>query len=403
MRRLLLSLAVLGGGGWLAHAATPVWVTPDVPTTEGLNGTTLLPWEIYRYDGVSYAVALSVPGSPDLDAIHKLDAPGDWLFSVESPSELGGLLLPPGTIAEPRDLIWFDFSTGTYNLCMSGAASGIPPGSNLDAVYKDGFDAGGSLVVSFDVPTDIPPFVGPAAFEPSDLVRFVPTGLGVCSGTVWTVAAANPVVDATATAPPMPISSNVDGADDGGMKWVLAFDVPTDLPPTFPAAGPATPGTLVEWDAVAGTFSTFEVLLGWPISSIVDGLTCGGLRPGRVPTTMLMDKAVAPLGDVVLFWGASCASPEAAQDYEIYQGTIGSWYSHLALVCTDAVPSLTEQITPGAGSQYYLVVPKNRCKGSEGSYGRCSAGFCGAGDERPVGAPQCPSVVQALPDPALCP
>jgi hypothetical protein len=398
MRRLLLCLAVLGAGGILAHGATPVWVTPDVPTTEALNGTTLLPWEIYRYDGVAYTPVLSVPGSPDLNAIHKLDTPGDWLFSVEAPTDLGGVLLPPGTVAEARDVIWFDASAGTYTVCMSGAASGIPAGSHIDAVYKDGFDVGGDMVVSFDVPTDVPPF--PAPFEPGDLVRFSPTAGGVCSGGTWSITAANPVVDASATAPPIPITSNVDGADDRIGKWTLAFDVPTDLPPAFPSTAPATPGILVEWDGIVGAFSTFEALAGWPITGIVDGLTCGGIRPGRVPTTMTVGKAGA---DIVLTWAASCGAPEAAQDYEIYVGTIGTWYSHVPLVCTDAAPFLTEQFAPGPGNRYYLVVPKNRCAGSEGSYGRCSAGVCGGGDERPAGGPQCPSVTRVLPDPVLCP
>jgi hypothetical protein len=280
----------------------------------------------------------------------------------------------------------------------------------VDSLYKDGFDDGGSLVVSFDVPTDIPPFVGASAFEPADLVEFLPTAAGVCSGTVWVIALANPVLDATTTIPPMPLSSNVDGADDPHLRWILAFDVPTNLPPALPATAPAIPGMLVEWDGGALAFSSFEVLGGWPISSIVDGVSCGGARPGRVPdTSVKLDKAVAPVGDIVLSWGPSCAAPEAAQDYQIYEGTLGTWYNHSCVVDTDPPFTLTEQITPAVGNTYYLVVPLNRCKGTEGSYGKCSpSAACGAGNERPVGSPQCPLggppfVTRVLPDPILCP
>ncbi|UCF68724.1 MAG: hypothetical protein JSV80_05400, partial [Acidobacteriota bacterium] len=115
-QRFLLALLFLAAGS-AALAANPVWVTPDVPTAESLGGTNLLPWEIYRYDAVSYTPVLSVPGNPDLNGIHKMDLPGDWLFSVEAPTDLGGLLVPAGTIAEPRDVIRYDSATNTYSIC----------------------------------------------------------------------------------------------------------------------------------------------------------------------------------------------------------------------------------------------------------------------------------------------
>ena len=47
----------------------------------------------------------------------------------------------------------------------------------------------------------------------------------------------------------------------------------------------------------------------------------------------------------------------AAQDYAIYEGIIGSWYSHDVLACTDADPLLEEDVDTSAGDRYYLVVP----------------------------------------------
>ncbi len=396
MRRFLVFLAVLGSAGVLTLAATPVWVTPDVPTDETLSGFTLLPSEIYKYDGGSYTLALSVPGAPDLDAIHKMDTFGDWLLSVEAASDLGGTLLPAGSVADPRDVIWFDSATGAYSICMSGALAGIPVGSNVDAVFMDVKDDG-DIIVSFDVPTDIPPFTGTTAFEPGDLVRFVPLGPGKCPGAGFAIAAANPVVDASLTVPPIPLSSNVYGAEDGSSKWIVAFDVPTDLPPF---AGPAAfvPGDLVAWSGAA--YSSFEALSGWPISGIVDGVTCGG-SPGRIPTTMLVTKAASP--NITLSWSASCLT-DGGQDYGIYEGILGSYYSHALKVCTDSAPALSETITPAGVNHYYLVVPINTCKPAEGSYGRCSTvAACGPGNERPIGAPTC--AVRRLPfpgDPA-CP
>ena len=117
--------------------------------------------------------------------------------------------------------------------------------------------------------------------------------------------------------------------------------------------------------------------------------------PGRVPVTLTVGKAAVPQGDLSLQWGMSCSA--GAADYGIYQGTIGGWYSHTLLDCNDDGSSLAEQITPAAGSSYYLVVPHNAS--GEGSYGRCSPSVCLAGDERPVGSAQCvvPQVLTSCP------
>ena len=109
MRRLLLfafALTVAFGlsAATLARAASPVLVSPDVPTDETASGTTILPWQISEYDaaGPSYTLTFTVPGDPILDAIEKMDTPRDWLFSVEAASDLGASLT---TFAEPRDVI----------------------------------------------------------------------------------------------------------------------------------------------------------------------------------------------------------------------------------------------------------------------------------------------------------
>jgi YHYH protein len=100
--------------------------------------------------------------------------------------------------------------------------------------------------------------------------------------------------------------------------------------------------------------------------------------PGSVPETITMAR-VSPT-DVSVAWTASCSS--AAQDYGIYEGTIGSWYSHTALVCTDALGDRTEQFTALGGNQYYLVVPRNAT--GEGSYGKATGNT-----EIPRGATTC--------------
>lgn len=86
-----------------------------------------------------------------------------------------------------------------------------------------------------------------------------------------------------------------------------------------------------------------------------------------------------PSGDVTLSWGTSCLTSDT--DYEIYEGTIGSFTSHVPLFCsTSGATSFT--FSPSGGDEYYLVVPS---VGSvEGSYGQDSTGT-----DRPASASAC--------------
>jgi murein DD-endopeptidase MepM/ murein hydrolase activator NlpD len=80
-----------------------------------------------------------------------------------------------------------------------------------------------------------------------------------------------------------------------------------------------------------------------------------------------------------LTWGASCNPPDT--DYVVYDGAIGSYYSHTKIVCSTA-GNRVANIAPAAGSRYYLVGPRNATR--EGSLGHSSAGA-----ERPVGISAC--------------
>jgi hypothetical protein len=70
-----------------------------------------------------------------------------------------------------------------------------------------------------------------------------------------------------------------------------------------------------------------------------------------------------------LQWGAACGG--AATDYAIYEGAIGSWYSHVPGLCTTS-GNLTAVYSPAPGNRYYLVVPLNAS--AEGIYGHATSG-----------------------------
>jgi hypothetical protein len=100
----------------------------------------------------------------------------------------------------------------------------------------------------------------------------------------------------------------------------------------------------------------------------------GGALPG---TPLTLGKATG--GALVLNWGASCGTADA--DYEVYEGSIGSFASRAPKACTTG-GALTLTLTPAASSSYYLVVPAHADR--EGSYG-----IDGFGSERPQAAGAC--------------
>ena len=100
----------------------------------------------------------------------------------------------------------------------------------------------------------------------------------------------------------------------------------------------------------------------------------GGSVPG-VPLTVNLESG----GDLTLSWSASCATGD--NDYAIYEGTIGVYYSHVSKFCSTG-GATTKTFTPVSGSSYYLVVPRNALR--EGSYGIRSDG-----SERPQGTSPC--------------
>jgi hypothetical protein len=87
-----------------------------------------------------------------------------------------------------------------------------------------------------------------------------------------------------------------------------------------------------------------------------------------------------PTPSITLTWPPSCSNADT--DYEVYEGEIGAWYSHVspasgAVCSTGGATGAT--FDAGAGNRYYLVVPRDAL--IEGSYGQDGDGL-----ERPVSA-----------------
>jgi len=349
MKRLLILLAVMTALGPSILAQKTVYVSPDVPTDDpGGSGTVYQPSDVIRYKGGLYGPApvLSLPPGTAVDGLHKMDRPGWWLISVEVTTEI-----PPGggVFFDPEDVIQTDGLV--FNLYFDGAAAGIPPGSNVDAVFLE-IDDFGDLILSFDVPTSI----GAATYEPADLVRY--------SGGAFAL-----FFDASATGAGVALSSNVIGGDAAPGLDILALDVPTDL---TPSTGPTVfvPGQIGAWDTPNATYLLYDALTGWPLSSHVEAFSCQA-NPGRVyhrttyPFPIRVGKSSLVPGNIVTQWTPSCS--DGAEDYGVYEGTIGSWYSHVFKTCTDVGGDFMEDFGPAGADSYYLVVPHNFA--DEGAYG----------------------------------
>jgi len=157
----------------------------------------------------------------------------------------------------------------------------------------------------------------------------------------------------------------------GGTSSDQAFGVALDASGNLHVAG-SFRGT-ADFDPGPGTFELTSVGFGDDV--FVSKL--GVVAAGDVADTLTV-KYVAG-GDITLLWGDSCVAGD--DDYALYEGTIGTWYSHVARFCTTGAAT-SATFTPTAGNTYFLVVPRSLLR--EGSYGAASNGT-----PRPQGAAAC--------------
>jgi len=120
----------------------------------------------------------------------------------------------------------------------------------------------------------------------------------------------------------------------------------------------------------------------WVFEVVYKPISCPGV--GRIPDGDLMPGTPLTVslttgGDVKLDWSASCSS--SGTDFEVYEGTIGDYTSHMWKTCSTS-GATTSTVTPAAGGTYYLVVPTDGLL--EGSYGIDSGG-----NQRPPASSAC--------------
>lgn len=161
-----------------------------------------------------------------------------------------------------------------------------------------------------------------------------------------------------ASTPPL---SHIRGGVPQGVSLVFLFQMPSALPGD------------VDVTVMIGTGSyTFSQTLPSPMPA---GRTPDASTLPGTPLTI----AKGPAPQITLSWGGSCVPTDT--DYEVYEGTLGDFGSHVPRFCSTA-GNTQVTITPSFGGLYYIVVPRTSI--NEGSYGTNSLG-----QERSRGSGSC--------------
>ncbi len=179
--------------------------------------------------------------------------------------------------------------------------------------------------------------------------------------------------------------SSIQAIAAAGNPWVGTFQ-PANPMTAFNNQNPNGTWTLNVADlALVDAGSIRQFSLSVQSQACSSAIATPGVTPGSLPGAL----TVTILGpDLTLEWGTSCSA--SGVDYAIYQGTIGTYFSHALKFCT--TQGLLRTTFPSdPGDLYFLVVPLSADR--EGSYGNDSALV-----ERPQGTPACkPQLVGSCP------
>jgi hypothetical protein len=113
---------VLSGGSIVFSLDTPI----------SLGGNSFKPHDLIKYDGSAFSFyfdgsANGIPQGADIDGAY-VSPDGNLLFSLDVPTELGGLKV------RDKDIIRWDGTS--FSLHFDGLSAGLPEGADLDAVSQ---------------------------------------------------------------------------------------------------------------------------------------------------------------------------------------------------------------------------------------------------------------------------
>lgn len=248
--RLLASLGLLAFAAAPASSQNAVAFAPDITALLGTGPAAVVGDDDVGLDDASGGVTGfaippgTFPANVEVSGYDLLPT-GNRLVSVDTTSALPGL--PPGTPAEPNDVVEFAPATGLFSVYFDGAAAGVPAGARIDAVAVD---AALVLLLSFDTSVALP---GVGAVEDEDVVSYTAGVFGmVFDGSAAGIASGLDLdgVDWVGGPPSLLVSFDASGSvggvtfDDedalryalGPGSWAMYFDASLSDPVDWPAA-----------------------------------------------------------------------------------------------------------------------------------------------------------------------
>ena len=208
MRSLLAGVALAMVSAASAAAQNRVDFAPDITKPLGSAPSLVVNDHNLAHDNAAGGVTGylippgALPANVQIEAYHAL-ANGNALLALDITTALPGL--PPGTPAEPRDIVEYNRATGTFVLNLDGSAIGVPAGAHIDALSLNGAS---EPQLSFSTAVTLP---GVGAVEDEDVVVF--------SGGTFAM-----VYDGSAAG--VASALDVDGIQTvtGPAGWLLSFD-----------------------------------------------------------------------------------------------------------------------------------------------------------------------------------
>src|SRR5262249_1116388 len=121
----------------LAAAASPVDFAPDITAKFGTGPSLVVTGHDLAHDNgaggvIGYLIpAGTLPSNVHIQDFHSL-ANGHTLLALDITTALPGL--PPGSPAEPRDVVEYDPTTASFSTYFDGSAAGVPSNVQIDAI-----------------------------------------------------------------------------------------------------------------------------------------------------------------------------------------------------------------------------------------------------------------------------
>src|SRR5262245_13156852 len=169
MRTLFAGVALALLAAASATAQNRVDFAPDITAPLGSAPSLVVNDHNLAHDNAAGGVtgylipAGALPANVQIEGYEPL-ASGHSLLALDITTALPGL--PVGSPAEPRDVVEYDPTTGTFSTYFDGSAAGVPPNVHIDAISRN---SAGELQLSFDISVTLP---GVGAVDDEDVVTF---------------------------------------------------------------------------------------------------------------------------------------------------------------------------------------------------------------------------------------